>query len=314
MSDRSEFSTPPTRILLHHPRHGNSFSGLTNGSLKDLNFLELPDSEVVHRQYDCFASDLGRHIETIFLDDLLRGDSDYLEESLRNPNLMFTRDSSITLPWQPDVFIPTRLALPSRASEAAIVSKALIHLGLKPMVNFRDDEFIEGGDVIPAMDGGKRILLVGFGVRTTKAAAVRLALELIPRYIDQIIGLSHDPDLLHLDTGFTVLPNRVMFAAAGMFHAGFLIDEDRRLSNIDPIAHAEALGFTIVRCEKSEAIAHERCNVLPLGNGRYLAFSMPDDLKATLEQSAGITITCLSGSEIAKAAGGVHCLTRPLYV
>jgi N-dimethylarginine dimethylaminohydrolase len=313
MSDLSEFSTPPTKILLHHPRHGDSFSGLTDGCLGDFNFLELPVSDEVHRQYDCFASDLGRNVETVFLEDLLRGDEDYLAESLRNPNLMFTRDSSITLPWQPDVFIPARLALPSRASEPAIVSKALSHLGLKPIVNFVDDEYIEGGDVIPAMDGGKRILLVGFGVRTTKAAAIRLALELIPRYVDQIIGLSHDPDLLHLDTGFTILPNRVMFAAAGMFHAGFLIDEDRRLSNIDPIAHAEALGFTIVRCEKSEAIAHERCNVLPLGNRRYLAFAMPDDVKATLERLAGITITCLSGSEIAKAAGGVHCLTRPLY-
>lgn len=249
----------------------------------------------------------------MFLQDLLRGNDDYLAESSRNPNLMFTPDSSITLPWQPDVFIPARLALPSRASEPAIVAKALTHLGLKPIVSFADDEFIEGGDVIPAMDGGKRILLVGFGVRTTKAAAVRLALELIPRYVDQIIGLSHDPDLLHLDTGFTILPNRVIFAAAGMFHAGFLIDEERRLSNIDPIAHAEALGFTIATCEKSEAIAHERCNVLPLGTGRYLAFAMPDDIKMTLERLAGVTITCLSGSEIAKAAGGVHCLTRPLY-
>ena len=40
--------------------------------------------------------------------------------------------------------------------------------------------------------------------------ALRLALELIPDHLDLIIGLSHDPDLLHLDTGFTVLPNRVM--------------------------------------------------------------------------------------------------------
>lgn len=314
MSDLSEFSTPPKKILLHHPRHGDSLSGLSPGCLKDLNFLELPDSGVVHRQYDSFAADLGNNVETVFLEDLLRGDAEYLAESLRNPNLMFMRDSSITLPWQPDVFIPARLALASRANEPTVVAKALTLLGLKPIVRFVDDEFIEGGDVLPAMDDGKRILLVGFGVRTTKAAAVRLALELIPRYVDQIIGLSHDPDLLHLDTGFTVLPNRVMFAAAGMFHAGFLIDEDRRISNIDPIAHAEALGFTIVRCEKSDAIAHERCNVLPLGNGRYLAFAMPDDVKSTLERLAGISITCLSGSEIAKAAGGVHCLTRPIYV
>jgi N-dimethylarginine dimethylaminohydrolase len=164
------------------------------------------------------------------------------------------------------------------------------------------------------MDQGQRILLIGFGVRTTKAAAIRLALELIPDHLDQIIGLSHDPGLLHLDTGFTVLPNRVMLAAAGMFHSGFLIDSDRALHPIDPIGHAEALGFTIIRCDKVEAIAHERCNLLPLGAGRYLAFDMPPELEAEIEAKAGIRVTCLPGREIAKATGGVHCLTRPVYL
>ncbi len=167
--------------------------------------------------------------------------------------------------------------------------------------------------MLPATDEGQRILLVGFGVRTTKAAAIRLALELIPTYVDQIIGLSHDPDLLHLDTGFTVLPNRVMFAAGGMFHSGFLIDRERRIHRIDPIVHAQKLGFTIVRCDRDDAIRHERCNMLPLGDGHYVAFSMPPELRTELELKAGITINCLDGSEIAKAAGGVHCLTRPVY-
>ncbi len=129
-------------------------------------------------------------------------------------------------------------------------------------------------------------------MRTTKAAAIRLALELIPEHLDQIIGLSHDPELLHLDTGFTVLPNRVMLAAAGMFHSGFLIDRERAIHSIDPIAHAERLGFTIIRCDKADAIAHERCNLLPLGEGRYLAFDMPAELEAEIEDKAGVTVTC----------------------
>ena len=168
--------------------------------------------------------------------------------------------------------------------------------------------------MLPAMDEGQRILLLGFGVRTTKAAAIRLALELIPEHLDQIIGLSHDPELLHLDTGFTVLPNRVMLAAAGMFHSGFLIDRERAIHSIDPIAHAERLGFTIIRCAKAAAIAHERCNLLPLGEGRYLAFDMPAELEAEIEDKAGVTVTCQPGREIAKATGGVHCLTRPVYL
>jgi N-dimethylarginine dimethylaminohydrolase len=312
--DYSEFCTAPARILLHHPQHGNSLQSLAHDRLQDLNFLDFPDSETLHREYDRFASDIGSHVDTVFLGDILRDDPDYQDEAATNPNLMFVRDSSITLPWQPDVFIPAQLALRSRSREPGIVSKALCRLGMRPALGFADDEFVEGGDVLPAMNQGKRLLLIGFGVRTTKAAAIKLALELIPRHVDRIIGLSHDPDLLHLDTGFTILPGRVMFAAAGMFSSGFMIDEDKRLSNINPIAHAEELGFRIVRCTKEDAIAHERCNMLPLGMGRYFAFMMPDTTKAELEELAGIEISCVPGAEIAKAAGGVHCLTRPLYL
>lgn len=312
--DRSEFSTPPRRILLHHPQHGNSLGSLTPDRLRELNFFEVPDAPALHREYDHLASTLGSHVETVYLADVLKDDAGYRAEAASNPNLMFTRDSSITLPWDPNVFIPARLALPARMREPEVVGRALARLGVQPAVSFSDDEYIEGGDVLPAMDGGKRLLLIGFGVRTTKAAALKLALELIPRHVDRIIGLSHDPDLLHLDTGFTILPNRVMFAAAGMFTSGFLIDEERRLSNINPIAHAEELGFKILRCDKADAITHERCNMLPLGLGRYLAFNMPDETKAELEKHAGVQITCLNGGEIAKAAGGIHCLTRPVYL
>ena len=221
--------------------------------------------------------------------------------------------STVTLPWAPELYVPARLALKSRAGEPAIAGRALERLGLRRLFDFRDDEYIEGGDVLPAMHDGKRILMVGFGVRTTKAAALRLAFELIPKHVDLIIGVSHDPDLLHLDTGFTVLSNRVLFGAAGMFHAGFVIDDTLRLRQIDPINYAEDMGFTIVRCDKADAIQHERCNVLHMGGGRFLAFDMPEAIKNELETRAGIKIDCISGGEIAKATGGVHCLTRPVY-
>jgi Arginine deiminase len=176
--DHSEFCTPPKNILLHHPRHGNSLQSLPHDRLSDFNFFAFPDTEAFNHEYDRFAREIGNHVEPLYLGELLRDDPDYAAEAGRNPNLMFTRDSSITLPWKPDMFIPARLALPSRAREPLIVTKALRRLGMEPAVSFVEDEFVEGGDVLPAMDGGKRILLVGFGVRTTKAAAMRLALEL----------------------------------------------------------------------------------------------------------------------------------------
>ena len=312
--DLSEFSTPPARILIHDPRDGAALGRLSSDRLEECNFLALPSAERLLAEYAAFRAELERHVTVTALGALLDSDADFAAEAAANPNLMFMRDSSVTLPWAPDLYIPARLRLPSRAGEPSLAGRALERLGLTRAFDFADDEYLEGGDVFPAMDSGQRILLIGFGVRTTKASAIRLALELIPDHLDQIIGLSHDPDLLHLDTGFSVLPNRVMLAAAGMFHAGFLIDRSRALHPIDPIAHAEALGFTIVRCDKRDAIAHERCNLLPLGDRRYLAFDMPEALKAELEDKAGIAIHCVAGGEIAKATGGPHCLTRPVWM
>jgi N-dimethylarginine dimethylaminohydrolase len=311
--DLSEFSTAPRRILIHDPRDGAALSGMADERLAECNFLQLPEHGAFAEEFDRLRAAISKYVEVVTLAEVMADDADFRAEADENPNLMFVRDSSITLPWAPDLYIPARLALPSRAREPAIAGRALERLGLRRAFEFCDDEYVEGGDVLPAMDEGKRILLIGFGARTTKAAALRLALELIPEQLDMIIGLSHDPGLLHLDTGFTVLPNRVMLAAAGMFHSGFLIDESRSLRSIDPIAHAEAMGFAIVRCEKSDAIAHERCNLLPLGHGHYVAFELPGALKRELEEKAGIAITCVSGAEIAKATGGVHCLTRPVY-
>ncbi|PBB32823.1 hypothetical protein EOA79_11690 [Mesorhizobium sp. M1A.F.Ca.IN.020.03.2.1] len=313
VDDFSEYHVPPRRILMHHPRHGSSLRALSQERLVELNFLDLPHVEEFYAEYDAFAALVANHVEMLYLEDVLGDHVPYRSESSVNPNLIFMRDSSVTLPWAPTKFIPTRPALPSRAAEAGIVSYALKRLGMAPLTHLENDEYLEGGDVLPVTFDGRRVLLVGFGVRTTKAAAIKLALDLIPDHVDYIIGLSHDPALLHLDTGFTVLPNKVILAAAGMFGAGFLIDENRRLNPVNPLAYAEALGCSIVRCDKADAIAHERCNLLPLGNRRYLAFDMPAELKATLEQAAGVTIERVKGTEIAKATGGVHCLTRPLY-
>lgn len=312
-TDRSEYYVAPPRILLHHPRHGLAYEGLLDSHLEQHNFIGLPEAEAFYAEYDAFADTLGETCEPLFLSDILSDDVAFAEESRANPNLIFMRDSSVTLPWSPKVFIPTRPALPSRNRESQIVGRALERLGLSAATQLEGDEYLEGGDVLPVTFAGKRVLLVGFGVRTTKAAAIRLALDLIPHHVDQIIGLSHDADLLHLDTGFTVLPNKVILAATGMFSTGFIIDEERRLARVNPIAYAQERGFSIIQVDKADAIAQERCNLLPLGQGRYVAFDMPEELRYALEAAAGISIKVVRGVEIAKATGGVHCLTRPLY-
>lgn len=60
----------------------------------------------------------------------LIGDVPCFAVARTDPNLMFTRDAAITLPWAPDVYLSARIAKPLRRPEVAIMSAALERLGL----------------------------------------------------------------------------------------------------------------------------------------------------------------------------------------
>lgn len=157
--DNSEYSVQPSRILMHDPAHGNSLALLGEDHLTHVNFFSLPSRELLHAEYRAFTSTIGKSIEVVYLKDLLEDDEDFIREADENPNLMFVRDSSITIPWMPQIYIPSRLALPTRAREPVLVGKAMQKLGLEPRVVFENDEYIEGGDILPVEHGGSERFL-----------------------------------------------------------------------------------------------------------------------------------------------------------
>jgi len=312
MNKPSEFNTKPPKIIMHSPERNEGIMTMTVDDLERHNFLELPNKAIMIEQFNNLRKAIeDEGIEVLELLDLL--DEKAAQAAAKNPNSIFMRDPVVTIPWLPGFYIPCNMILDARREETEIAAVAMKRLGLKPLIELDEDEYVEGGDVLPIVHNGLRTLLIGFGSRTTQSVAVALANKLIPEHIDQVLGIKHDKNVLHLDTGFTFLPNEVMFQARGMFTEGFLINKDKQLSEIHPIAFVEEMGFTIVRTTKKQAVRNERCNLLPVGNNRYFSFTMPAELKEELEEKASIKIIDIEGDEIAKATGGVHCLTRPIF-
>lgn len=308
--DLSEYSVVPRKILIHNPKVSDIIEKMNPDSAKDSNFIDLPNAKLLYKQYDSLIKYIHfKGISTVTLDSLIK---EKLTNS-PNPNLMFTRDSSITLPWSKNVYIPCRLKLSGRKSEGEFASEALNNLGMKKIIEFDFDEYIEGGDVLPIYFENKRILIVGFGSRTTKSSIIKIANQLIPEYIDAVVGLEHNKNILHLDTGFTVLPNRVILTAKDTIKEGFTVGHSKKIVSIIPRDFANHHGYKIIEVPEKDAIENERCNILPLGNNSYVSFEMPIELKNLLEQTSNIKIHQLKGDEIDKATGGVHCLTRPIY-
>ena len=118
--DLSEFSTEPARILIHDPRDGRAVECMDRGRLAECNFLDLPGHDALCAEYDLFRAAIEKHVTVTPLADLLSGDPMFEAEADSNPNLMFMRDSSITLPWAPDLYIPAWFGLSSRTREPDI--------------------------------------------------------------------------------------------------------------------------------------------------------------------------------------------------
>lgn len=309
--EKSEFNTIPRAIIMHDPSRNEGFGKLGSSELKKHNFLKTPDLQKIAAEFAAAKTSIEQSgIEVVDLLDLVGDDSKQLVTA--NPNSIFTRDPAVTLPWAPDVAIITNMTLKARQNEPEIMHQALQKMGIINFIKVPDEYKVEGGDVLPVVHDGKRTLIVGIGSRTQARTASFLAETLIPDYADQIIALTHDKQVLHLDTGFTILSDSLMFAARDAFSKCEVIDETGKTS-YDPIRFAQELGFTIIRTTQTEAIQQERCNLLPLGNDHFISFTMPGSLKEQLQTSAGITIQEIEGKEIAKASGGIHCLTRPIF-
>ena len=123
--DLSEFSTEPARILIHDPRDGRAVECMDRARLAECNFLDLPGYDALCAEYDLFRAAIAKHVTVTPLASLLSSDPLFEAEADNNPNLMFMRDSSITLPWAPDLYIPARFGLASRANEPELAGRAV---------------------------------------------------------------------------------------------------------------------------------------------------------------------------------------------
>jgi N-dimethylarginine dimethylaminohydrolase len=95
---------------------------------------------------------------------------------------------------------------------------------------------------------------------------------------------------------------------------GFVIGRDQKLQRLNALAYASQEGFEIIRTEPDDAIEHEGCNILPLGDNTFATFFIQPEIKKMVEAHTGAKIIELGGDEICKAAGGLHCLTRPVFL
>lgn len=319
MSERTvlaEHSAQPATIIVHDPAASGAIKVLLNVPaeqvLEDFLFRDIPDVAEFSFQYRKFAEVVAAGTDRLVYLSSLVGHLPCFAAAQTNPNLVFTRDAAITLPWAADVYLPGRMAKSIRRTEVPIMSAALEALGLRK-VEWGGDEttFLEGGDVIPFAREGQRCLLVGYSQRTTLRTVLCLRDALLPALIDELIAIELSPARVHLDDGIVPVAADVVVAHPDSLLSARHIDASGQCP-INLIGVFGDLGITVVEVGLHESVAQQACNYLCLGNRTVVGLDMAAAVVYRLRE-CGVSVTAVAGTELVKGRGGPRCMSRPVY-
>ncbi len=267
---------PLREVLLHRP--GPELAAIAEPDQAHL--LEALDADLASQQHDALAQAYGTFGIGVV----------YLESPMQPPpNLMFMAD---LLFMTPEGAILGRPASTVRAGEERMVARRLAELGIPILRSVRGTGTFEGAD---AAWLDPRTVLLATGLRTNADGAVQAAALLHEMGISVIqVGLPYGTmhlmgQLRFADRDLAIAwPGRVPYAAVEALRCRgysvlFLPDEAEAQNGM-------ALNFVTLA---------PRQILMPAGNPTTQSFY----------EQAGITCHRVEVDELAKAAGGIGCLT-----
>ena len=308
-----EAQAVPAQIIVHDPASAGALDRLETLPEPEVEsrfaFTDAPDPARFARQHEAFVAAIGAHgVEPVALGDLLGGR--YGEALELNPNHVYTRDSAVTLPWAPGVFIRGKMREPIRRHEPAVMADALTALGLRELAQMPAGVFLEGGDVIPFAAGERRVLLVGYGPRSAPAALQELHRALVPEHADELIGLELAPWRINLDGVIVPVADDVAVAHPDSVERAVRVTADG-VEPVDVFALLAEHGVEVVEITAEEA-KREACNCLCLGERRVVCYDHNERVLDALRERR-VDVVAVAGDELLKGTGGPRCMTRPIY-
>ncbi|MEG3918557.1 arginine deiminase family protein [Microcoleus sp. T3_A4] len=319
--EASEFSLTPKAVIVHDPSDYNVFSHLKNLPSQELQenylFRALPDAQLFREDHQDFANSLNRELKTFYVSDILRLKGEEISQQFSsylttNPNLVYTRDAIITMPWVPDGYIIGRMVKKIRQKEPEFMSSVAKLLGLKPILEIPEGLFLEGGDVIPICYQEKKYLAIGYGRRTTRETLDFLISELLPKgIIDGIIGIELAQWRINLDGGMVPVAEDCIIAHPESLISGVLLDGSE--TAINPINFFKDIGFNFIEVTQEESLYKQACNCFCLGGRRIFAYDLCERVQDLLKKS-DVEVIKVKGQELVKGTGGPRCMTRPIYM
>ncbi|MHA2362090.1 MAG: dimethylarginine dimethylaminohydrolase family protein, partial [Candidatus Thorarchaeota archaeon] len=265
-------------VLLHRP-------GIEMEILSDpdaVQMLEIPNIQEAMKQHDAIAHQYrNAQVEVNYIEP----------KETPTPNLMFVAD---LLFMTPEGIILSRPASTVRAGEERIVAVRLAEMGIPILTSIRGNGTFEGADALWINPG---TVILGIGIRTNKEGA-----EQVSRYLDT---MDVKVITVELHAGSMHLMGVLRFA-----NDNLAIGIEKRT----PKKAAKELkkhGYDVLYLPDFDEIRRMALNFVTLGPNQILmASGCPKSQK--FFEKAGIKCQTVEIGELAKAAGGIGCLTGVL--
>jgi N-dimethylarginine dimethylaminohydrolase len=307
MSDEAQ--RKPRAVVVHNPALSGCLTKVTKANHLDKLFPFVPNVEACVREHLQLVKHLReQNIKVIELFDVVPDESKAVLSE--NPNIIFTRDPSVTFPWQPDTLLICNMKTRLRAPEPAAMKQATEALGFSHLIEPPETIGCEGGDIEPLMIKDKKVLLIRTGNRTDS--------QLIPyllRYhadvVDEIVEVRCLERVLHLDSAFGLAGTRACVYDKSSI-MGLIRHEKSTSTPLDPGTFFAQLALHVVPVSFEEAYRLQATNLLNVGQNTAIAYSGCERVVRVLKES-GVTVLGFDGHELAKGNGGPRCLTRPIY-
>ncbi len=264
------------KVLLHRP--GIELTGLSDPD--EVQMIEIPSIDIIMKQHDTLAGAF-RNSGVIV---------SYLEPTVTPPpNLMFVADLLFTTP---EGVILSRPASSVRAGEERFVATRLANLGIPILRSIRGKGTFEGAD---AAWLNPDTVMIGVGFRTNKEGAMQVSNYLKEMGIESV-KVNLPPGSMHLMGDLRFADQDLAICRPGRVND----------STLDMLGEH---GFsTHFAPDEAEIAAGLSMNFVTLGPKKILTASGNPKTQLFYEE-LGLKCSLVNISEVAKAAGGIGCLT-----
>lgn len=294
------------KVLINTPTE-KSLSMINNKNYKEFLFREPPKNihEYIkeHKKLEQLLK--KTNIEVINVNDIPLSE-DVKNLLNKNPNLIFTRDSVLILPFGAIIL---NMATTKRSIEPYIMKCVLNKLKIPILLEIPKNIKIEGGDLI-FLD--QATLLIGYGPRTNLKGISflynKLVLDL--KIIKKIIAIKVSPSRINLDGVLMPLDNNVILVDKSSVGSTATMLTKHTNKKVNLFEYFKSKNIKIIQINKKEGLLLAT-NIFNIGNKKLICYKHNKRVNSLLEKY-GFKILKLDGSHLIKGSGGPRCMTNPI--